>query len=530
MNRTLLLILCDFLLLNLLALTQWEEIDPVVLQDEPTAIELKEDKPDAVTPKDDMFLLLKAELEKESSKRSELERRLQFAEANFQSQEKAMSDLRQNTGNLETKLQDNQKAYQDLSTQYSIVSTSAAKNRQQIATLSGDLADRQKEIQETLRELAMREQEKQNAQLQSSNLTTRISVIESESRLQKNQFEKILSEKESKRQSELQSKTAEMAALEKEWRTAERRLASLAGEVQGLNAKVQASEREKSMLRENVTDLKTQVTVVQMEKEDLRRHTEKLTGGLEQLAATSTELTKEFRGSQAINMNQIFHEFLTNRVVVKISGMASGLFGSSKKEKTTQTLLVRDLSGVYAVLHVIDTPLTVARPTSGLADINTVVSKRGRNLAFQPLEFLTADPRLIAIPVNETLAKISGLKIYDLTADPFKFPKAVLIAKGGTGFGEVEFRLDPKNPNFIKMKSGVFKRMFGDFSPSTGDLVFAKSGELLGVMVNSEFCVLLKNLQRVRGTRLDQNMRKIDSKRVLEEMKLRVDKLPYSVQ
>ena len=28
MNRTLLLILCDFLLLNLLALTRWEKIEP----------------------------------------------------------------------------------------------------------------------------------------------------------------------------------------------------------------------------------------------------------------------------------------------------------------------------------------------------------------------------------------------------------------------------------------------------------------------------------------------------------------------
>jgi hypothetical protein len=530
MNRTLLLILCDFLLLNLLALTRWEQVEPQNLAGEPPAIEEKDDQDAKDEPKDDMLVLLKAELEKESSKRDDLERRLQFAEANFQTQEKAMSSLRQNSGELENKLQSNQKAYQQLSQQYSIVSLTAAKNRQSVDKLSGDLVDRQKEIQETLRELAMLEEEKRKALLQSSNLANRVKLAEAERKLQKEQFEKTLAETERKRQADLNAKAVEMAALEKERLAAEKRLASLNGEVTGLNAKVQATEKEKSMLRQNVSELKTEVLVVRQEKEKLRAHTEKLTGGLQKLAATSTELTKEFRDSQAINMNQIFHEFLTNRVDVKITGTASGLFGTSQKEKITQTLLVRDITGVHAVLHVEDTPLTVAKPASGLSDIKSSVSIRGRDLAFQPLEFLGADPRLIAIPVNEALAEISGLKIYNLTSNPFKFPKAVLISKGGTGFGEVEFRLDARNPNFVKMKGGYFKRMFGEFSPSTGDLVFAKSGELLGVMVNSEFCVILKSLQRVRGTRLDQNMRRLDSKRVLEEMKLRVDKLPFSVQ
>lgn len=532
MNRTLLLILCDFLLLNLLALTRWEQVEPVDPPEQAAAVEQQENKEDEKEePKDDMLVLLKAELEKESAKRSDLERRLQFAEANFQSQEQALNSSRKSAGELQNKLQTNQKAYQELSQQYSIVSVAAAKNRQQVQKLSGDLDDRQKEIQETLRELAMQEQQKQQAQQSSSNLASRIKVIEAERKLQREQMEARLAAEKKAREEETKAKQAELSALEKERLEAEKRLAALAGEVQGLNAKMQASEMEKKTLRENVDDLRTRVAVVQTEKEKLRAHAEKLTGGLQKIAASSTELTKEFRESQAINMNQIFHEFVTNRVEVTINGMAAGLFGQSKKEKTTQTILVRDITGVYAVLHVTDTPLTVSRPATGLSEINTSVTKRGRKLAFQPLEFLAADPRLIAIPVNETLAKISGLKVYNLTSNPFKFPQAVLISKGGTGFGEIKFQLDPRNPNFVEMKkAGAFKRLWGEFSPSTGDLVFAKSGELLGIMVNSDYCVILKNLQTSRGTRLDQSMRRPDSKRVLEEMKLRVDKLPFTVQ
>jgi len=532
MNRTLLLILCDFLLLNLLALTKWERVEPVPPQEESAAVEQenkKDEEPEE--PKDDMLVLLKAELEKESARRADLERRLQFTEANFQSQQQALAATRKAASELENKLQTNQKAYQELTQQYSMVSVAAARNRQQVEKLSADLEDRQKEIQETLRELAMQEREKQRALQQSSNLAARIKVIEAESKRQREQMQARLAEEQKTREAEVRARQAEIAALEKQRLEAEKKLAALAGEIQGLNARMQASEMEKKTLRESMDELRTRVAVVQEEKEKLRAHAEKLTGGLQKIAASSTELTKEFRESQAINMNQIFHEFVTNRVQVTISGMAAGLFGPSKKEKTTQTILVRDITGVYAVLHVVDTPLTVSRPATGLSEIVTKVTKGGRDLAFQPLEFLAADPRLIAIPVNETLARISGLKIYNLTRNPFKFPQAVLISKGGKGFGEVKFQLDPRNPNFVEMKSaGAFKRLWGEFSPSTGDLVFAKSGELLGIMVNSDYCVILKNLQTARGSRLDQNMRRLDSKRVLEEMKLRVEKLPFSVQ
>ena len=57
------------------------------------------------------------------------------------------------------------------------------------------------------------------------------------------------------------------------------------------------------------------------------------------------------------------------------------------------------------------------------------------------------------------------------------------------------------------MQSRIFSSIFGEFSPSKGDLVLSKTGELLGVMVNRRYCVLIDNLlieQRLElGTNLD---------------------------
>src|SRR4030095_9028199 len=82
---------------------------------------------------------------------------------------------------------------------------------------------------------------------------------------------------------------------------------------------------------------------------------------------------------------------------------------------------------------------------------------------------------------------------YPLAADPYKFSEAVLIDGGGRGYGEVGFKLDATEPGFVRVDNRFFKRMFGDFSPKRGDLVFAKTGEMLGIMVNNDFCAVLKN-------------------------------------
>lgn len=531
MNRTLLLIMCDFLLLNLLALTQWEQVEPSPGQSQtPVSVEIEAPELENKGMDGDMVGLLKAALEKESAARAELEQRLQFTESNFDSQQKALSQLEKTGKTLQEDLSKNQGAYQELSQQYNIVSVTAAKSRQAVDKLTVELTDRQTEIQMKIRELAMLEQQKQRALAESTNLTTQLKTSEAEKRLVRAQMEKELEEAMAEKAKVLASKQQEVADLQKAKTVSEKQLLTISGEVRNLNTRIQAADEQKQMLNQNVAELRNQVQLERIEKEKIQYRTERLTAGFEQLATKSKELTTEFRQSQEINPNQMVNEFLSNRVDVTIRATSRGLFGASDRTKSTSTLLARDVTGVYALLHVTDTPFTISKPATGLDKISTTVSKRNRDIAFRPLEFLAADPRILAVPVSETVASLSGIKIYNLAANPFRFPEAVLIGKGGRYFGEAEFKLDPSNPNFVKVKGGFFKALRGEFSPSSGDLVLSKSGELLGLMVNSDYCVLLNNLQRIPGSHLDETFRTSDTKRLLEDLKGRVDKLPFGLQ
>ena len=125
---------------------------------------------------------------------------------------------------------------------------------------------------------------------------------------------------------------------------------------------------------------------------------------------------------------------------------------------------------------------------------------------------------------------LKKVKVYPLAADPFKFPEAVLIDGGGRGYGEVGFKLDPSEPGFVRVDNRLFKRLFGDFAPSRGDLVFSKTGELLGIMVNNDYCAVLKNIAPSKTIRTGTDVRAQSTGAMFEDMIARVRSLPVKMQ
>jgi hypothetical protein len=114
--------------------------------------------------------------------------------------------------------------------------------------------------------------------------------------------------------------------------------------------------------------------------------------------------------------------------------------------------------------------------------------------------------------------------------DPFKCPEAVLIDGGGRGYGEVGFKLDPTEPGFVRVDNRLFKRMFGDFAPKRGDLVFAKTGELLGLMVNSDYCAVLKNFAASKTIRTGSDIRDQATGALFDDLIARVRSMPIKLQ
>ena len=464
MNKTLLLVICDFLLLNILALTNWEKSEPARPQQAP--VPAMASGGSAATTKSDMVDVMKLSLEDERAQREQMVQQLQTTQTSLQEREQNLTALQSEKVRLATTLTETQRTAQELSKRVESATQEATMSKERLAQLQRDLEQRQAESDR---------QKQQLAQLEQS-------------------------------QSESRQK------------------------IENLNVAVKVAEQEKLLLRESADSLKTQVEVERTERQKVQATTVQLAQGVGQLAQQSNELTTEIRENRPINANTLFNDFLANRVQTNFNAARASLFGPGNRTKESKTIFVADGKQVYALMHIDDTPFVLRERTPDLDKLTVAFVKGAYSSNASAVCFLAADPRIVAVPVDSAQVKAIGVKVYQTALEPFKFPDAVLISNGGSGYGEVSFKLDPEEPSYVRMDNRLMKRIFGDFATSGGDLVLSKTGELLGIMVNRDYCVLINNFLPVKTIRTGETIVEQHTGTTIDELYSRLLRRPLKLQ
>ena len=462
MNKTLLLVICDFLLLNILALTRWENAEPVRPQQTPAA----SSGADPATQDEDIVDVMKMSLEDERAQREQLARQLQTTAESLESREQSLARLQNEKSQLTSSLSETQRNAQELAQRVEEASRTAAISQEKLAQMQRELEQRQADAER-----------------------------------QKKELEQLESQQAEARQ-----------------------------RIESLNVAVKVAEQEKLMLRETAETLKGQVELERQERLKVQETTTQLAQGVGTLAERSTELTKEIRENRPINANTLFNDFLANRVQTIFNVSRPALFGEAKRNKEARTILVTDGEQTYALLHIDDTPFNFREVGADWEKISIAFAKGGNRATVPAMHFLSIDPRIIALPVDDAQVAAIGAKVYQTALDPVKFPEALLISNGGAGYGEVSFKLDASTPGFVRMDNRLMKRIFGDFSPSRGDLVLSKTGELLGIMVNGDYCAVINNFLPSKTIRTGENTTDQNTSDILNEMAMRVRALPFRMQ
>lgn len=470
MNKTLLLILCDFLLLNLLALTRWEKAEPPRPRQPP----VPELAANAVTKEQDLVETMRQSLADQQAARDELAQKLSAADAALAAREQSLTQLNAERTRL---------AQEKEATTMALTSTQKA-----AAELQAKVASATQEASITKEQLA--------------------------------QLQRELAEKEAEAKRQQQA----LAELKKAHDDARK-------QIEGLTMAVVVAEQEKKNLRETADALKSQVQVERAERIKVQEATTQLAQGVGQLAASSGELTKEIRENRAVNANVLFGDFQANRVAATIAVARHGFFGETAREKVAATVLVKAGGRVYALLHLSGTPFSLNENGDDWERLQIGLAHDGGRAAHAAeLVFLQQDPRLIAIPLDPTAEATIGTKAYVPASDPFKFPEAVLIDANGQGYGEVGFKVDPTHAGFVRVDNRLFKRLFGDFAPKRGDLVFSKTGDFLGVMVNNDYCAVVREFAAFRTLRAGSDIGAQKTGAILDAVVARVKAMPPEMQ
>jgi len=486
MNRTILIVICDFLLVSLLA---FSTVDINKVTDEGA------------------------------------ERRVQLEIATNQPPPEAGKDL---TAVMRLALDDERKSRDLLMGELEKTRQTAAEREQQVLATRQELQAREQQARRLEQDLQARDQEarrlaQERASLQGQFAAAQTNIQSLTDRLTSAAAEASTSkEKLAAMEAEIKKRAQESAAMQAQLAGLARSNQAVIEERQKLAGQLQVAEVEKRHAVEQATKLTEQVNLERAERA-------KLADGVKTLASQSGELAKEVRESRPLAPNTIFSEFAANRVQARFNAFKPGLIDTNRRRET-ETVVVTDGTNHVALCNVSDTPLALTTPSTDWESLTGNLVRGSSQVPIRSMLFHLNDPRIVMVPLTAAEAKQLGGKVYQMSADPAKFQDAVLIGTRDAYYGECRFQIDLTTPEYLRLDNNFIRGLFGKFNPSRGDLVFSRTGELLGVMANGSYCFVLRNFDQGAVLEFGKDVRRQQPGALLSLLGSRVTSLPLKLQ
>jgi hypothetical protein len=257
----------------------------------------------------------------------------------------------------------------------------------------------------------------------------------------------------------------------------------------------------------------TQAKAAKEERDHVLKQNKVLTDDIKKVAKsadfnTARTLKEVVKAAEAIpqSPNKLFNEFIANRVplLMQLSRNKAGIIYVNGKpkaaprqiRKTSQPILVQGEKYLYALLHADQSPFALGpQGNANWEKADGVFLRNEKKVPVHWLGFLKNDPRIVAVPLHKDSQGKNFLNInktYPLAKRPQDYPEAVII-HNGEEYGVVKFKVDPKLPNYVHVDKPFLGGLFSKrMNPGKGDIVISRTGELLGIMVNSKYCLIIR--------------------------------------
>ena len=257
------------------------------------------------------------------------------------------------------------------------------------------------------------------------------------------------------------------------------------------NTRAQTAEQKVETVSTELTKTKVNLKAAQVAEEVALGAVKEMGGNVAEIKSSAQAIID----NTPISANTLFRQFRGRGVKVWLK--------SGRTTTRTDTVLIQQGNYVYALLHTSDTPFPISPKATGISRVEPTLSTpeagKAKPVAYTlPFaQFLKDEPRVLASPLmNVPQAASRGIRPYQIAAKPFQFPKAFVISRDGKSYGEVEFKFNPAHQGYVKMDKPFAGGLFSNsFNPSKGDLVLSQKGELLGMMANNSYCYVINSLK-----------------------------------
>ena len=513
MNKTLLLIICDFLLLNLIHFTAWDEIENS--KDNPGAGGAQSTGAGMGDPQRDLELV-RMQFKQSTAELDEQKRAYinlsNTATESQQASAKKIDDAEQKALGWYKKAQEEgagKKAAQEATR----IALEQLKNR----TTQANLSEEEKKALEAER----KKLEAQAATLQADVKTLEISLnaanenaaeaqerairelnaanaraTDARTRADKGIAAANTRAEAANTRAEAATTRAEAATTraqtaEVNMATANATATAAQKQATAANTRAQTAEQKVETVSTELTKTKVNLKAAQVAEEVALGAVKEMGGNVAEIKSSAQAIID----NTPISANTLFRQFRGRGVKVWLK--------SGRTTTRTDTVLIQQGNYVYALLHTSDTPFPISPKATGISRVEPTLSTpeagKAKPVAYTlPFaQFLKDEPRVLASPLmNVPQAASRGIRPYQIAAKPFQFPKAFVISRDGKSYGEVEFKFNPAHQGYVKMDKPFAGGLFSNsFNPSKGDLVLSQKGELLGMMANNSYCYVINSLK-----------------------------------
>lgn len=556
MNRSLLLVVCDFLLLSILALARFdvppdavfaqdaekivskeiverisdgENYDDVVaeleatnetleanlnsdkddleaqkrrLEEEIAARQLelqeKEDliaqKDDVISENEDAIAAAAQAADKLEREKAEIERRREELQAQNAAAKREVELLAQNLGDAKKKADE--------------LAAQKAKTESEAAAARVELAKAEEQARARAEAIAKAENALENERERAD------ALAKTTDNLARTAAERIdtLAQATDKTATRLDSLNTGLSEVGTNLKTVGEGLAGVGEKINSVTEEVSGVKDTVAGVREEVQDVRVTVTNVSEEVAGVGDKVQNVTERVADIDQTVAETAAEQRQTldqiterQAKSINEIYTNYEKNRVKLTMTYRHKGGFLGKEKDDVfeTDTIILQDGSFVYSLVHVRNSPFRLEPAPRKLTSVTGTITGKGieKPIPVGQVAFMD-DPRILIFPIYEkpeSLREKYGLQLFSTPKNPHMFAEAFVVDTDKRNFCQTEFTRDGNDGRYIRVRHNKFTFFTGKFNPGKTDLVFTKSGDVLGVMVNNDYAFHVQNLgSRIR--------------------------------
>jgi hypothetical protein len=495
-------------------------------------------------PESDLMDALKESLEQERMAREQLDELLRqtqtrlmtnqttLAEREQQIQENAEKLARQEEearrmaaeqALLQKKLEVSREQLTQMQQEYDTAQNKMAELQQKYSVTQATLKSLEDRYESTQSSLSEMQQKHQASAEDIEALKGRLASAQSEARVNQQLVQEL--------EKDLRQRVTENASLQQAVQQLDQERQVVLAEKTKLAGELQVVATEQRMTREQLVTAREEIQTVREEKAVMQEQATKLAENVSDLANQSEKITEEIRQARPLTPNSIFSQYTSNRIESGLLARRTGVFGQKvKKQATLPTILFTDGKQSWVVYHVKETPFEFSAIGTEWEAVSLSLQHGNTTQALTQLAFLDRDPRILIAPVTDQQVAQLKSKVYEVSKDLFQFEEAVLVGAKDNYYGECAFQIDPETPGYMRMQRERFGRLFGKFVPSRGDLVFTKTGDLVGIMANKEYCLVFDQLKAGRTLKLGSEVPKQLLAAYFSQMYFQLEDMPFRLR